>query len=354
MMQRASLHKEYRLLDAGKEVEGSSDIRSLNPFIDQHGLIRVGGRLQHSTLRFEAKHPIILPKRHPVTDSIINHFHQQMLHAGPQSLLASIRLQYWPIGGRKTVSRVVDKCIRCFRAKPKLMKHIMGSLPSERVHPGRTFLTTGVDFCGPFHYQSEVRNRPPIKCYVSLFICFTTKAIHLELVKDLSTQSFLAALKRFVYTRGSPGSLVPCRALLDSASQLNFVTNRLANQLQLKKVKSTTSISGIGQIDFVADHMVDLEMHSRIGEYQAQLSAVVTPSITDAQPLRSLNNIEWKIPSNVYLADPLFFESQRVDVLIGASLFFELLCVGQIRLSEQLALLQKTKLGWIVSGEGTG
>jgi len=67
----------------------------------------------------------------------------------------------------------------------------MGNLQASR-----PFLTTGVDFCGPLYYKSEVRGKAPIKCYVyCLFICFATKVIHLELVRDLSTQAFLAALQ---------------------------------------------------------------------------------------------------------------------------------------------------------------
>ncbi|XP_036347761.1 uncharacterized protein LOC118757129, partial [Rhagoletis pomonella] len=139
-------------------------------------------------------------------------------------------------------------------------------------------------------------------------------------------------------------------ALLDSASQLNFVTNRLVSQLQLKKVNSSQFISGIGQNDFATNHIVDLRLHSRVTDYTANLTAVVTSTITDIQPSRSLKCVDWNIPSNIRLADPLFFEPQRIDMLIGASLFFDLLCVGQIRLAESMPILQKTKLGWIVSG----
>ncbi|XP_037931307.1 uncharacterized protein LOC119666104 [Teleopsis dalmanni] len=80
----------------------------------------------------------------------------------------------------------------------------MGQLPKDRVHANRAFIITGTDFCGPFYYKSEIRNKSPIKCYVCLFICFATKAVHLELVKDLTTSAFLAALQRFISTRGKP------------------------------------------------------------------------------------------------------------------------------------------------------
>ena len=86
------------------------------------------------------------------------HFHLKLLHSGAQSSLASIRQHFWPIGGRKYVASVISKCLRCYKMKPQLSRHIMGSLPAERVQPTRAFTTTEVDFCGHFFYESGVRN----------------------------------------------------------------------------------------------------------------------------------------------------------------------------------------------------
>ncbi|XP_064551498.1 uncharacterized protein LOC135437490 [Drosophila montana] len=195
-VQMATLSDDYKALKERRHVKPSSSMASLAPFLDDFGLLRIGGRLKNSSLDFSARHPIILPRQHPVTRAIIVHFHKRNLHAGPRAFLSSIRLQYWPIGGRKTVSSIVAKCIFCFRAKPRLAEHIMADLPADRLDTSYPFMVTGVDYCGPFYYKNEVRNRPPVKCYISLFICFATKAVHLELVKDLSTISFLNALKR--------------------------------------------------------------------------------------------------------------------------------------------------------------
>ncbi|XP_041451708.1 uncharacterized protein LOC121405167 [Drosophila obscura] len=80
----------------------------------------------------------------------------------------------------------------------------MADLPKERLDGSLAFEITGVDFCGPFFYKPEARNKAPIKCYVCVLICFATKAVHLELIKDLSTVSFLHGLKRFICTRRKP------------------------------------------------------------------------------------------------------------------------------------------------------
>ncbi|XP_044312743.1 uncharacterized protein LOC123037186 [Drosophila rhopaloa] len=204
LVQRVHFWDDIRSLQNGKEISSSSVLATSSPFLDKFGLLRVDGRLKNSPLDFDSRHPIILPRSHPVTLAIIVDFHERNLHTGPRALLAMIRSQYWPIGGRKTVTKALHKCIRCFRSKPRLLEHIMADLPEQRVNGCQVFGVTGVDFCGPFHYKPEVRNKAPVKCYVSVFICFATKAVHLELVKDLSTTAFLQALKRFICTRRKP------------------------------------------------------------------------------------------------------------------------------------------------------
>ncbi|XP_039968286.1 uncharacterized protein LOC120780083 [Bactrocera tryoni] len=83
----------------------------------------------------------------------------------------------------------------------------MADLPKERIHASRPFIVTGIGYCGPFYFKPETRKKAPQKCYVSVFICFATKAVWMELVKDLSTGSFLDALKRFIATRGIPSCI---------------------------------------------------------------------------------------------------------------------------------------------------
>ncbi|KAH8368774.1 hypothetical protein KR200_000657, partial [Drosophila serrata] len=153
-----------------------------------------------------------------------------------------------------------------------------------------------------------------------------------------------------IYVRNRSGIMVPCRALLDSASQINFITSRLAHQLQLSTRRSNTCISGIGESSLMADKAVDIIVQSRNKGYRTSFAAIMTSTITNYQPHFDLNSSEWNIPSNLFLADPLFHKSQRIDILIGAGIFFDLLCVGQIRLADHLPSLQKTRLGWVVSG----
>ncbi|XP_053969231.1 uncharacterized protein LOC128870603 [Anastrepha ludens] len=108
----------------------------------------------------------------------------------------------------------------------------MADLPKERIQTTRAFMITGVDYCGPFYYKSEIRNKSPQKCYLSVFICFSTKAIWIELVKDLSTDAFLGALKRFVATRGIPRCTWSDNAtnFVGARNELNDLRNLVLNE----------------------------------------------------------------------------------------------------------------------------
>ncbi|XP_055714311.1 uncharacterized protein LOC129808557 [Phlebotomus papatasi] len=178
-------------------------IRRLRPFLDDDGVLRVGGRLENSSEPYDAQHPKILPKG-ILAEVIARHFHVTLLHAGPQLLLASIRQIYWPMGGRGLTRKVVRMCIPCFRAKPPIQEQLMANLPEHRVTCLRPFQPTGTDFAGPLLLKSGQRKVSARKSYIAVMVCLSTKAIHLELVSSLSTEAYIATLRRFVARRGIP------------------------------------------------------------------------------------------------------------------------------------------------------
>lgn len=201
LLQQVSFKKDIELLKKNKVC--SSSIQRLSPFLDDSGILRVGGRLKNSNLNFEAKHPIILPKTHPVVHLIVDHFHKTYLHAGPLQLQAALQEHYWIISARSVIRFRVHRCLQCFKVKPKTVFPIMGDLPSGRVTPTRCFNISGVDYAGPFTVKLyRLRKIQPIKVYLCLFICFVSKAVHLEVATDLSTEAFIASLTRFISRRG--------------------------------------------------------------------------------------------------------------------------------------------------------
>ncbi len=96
-------------------------------------------------------------------------------------------------------------CITCSKTSAITQQQMMGQLPASRVTPSAPFNHTGMDFAGPFIIKKGHTRRPVyLKAYACLFVCFSTKAVHIELVSDLTSEAFFAALKRFVARRLCP------------------------------------------------------------------------------------------------------------------------------------------------------
>lgn len=110
--------------------------------------------------------------------------------------------------GRNLAKKVVRKFITCFRHNAQTVQPIMGQLPELRLTPGSPFDVTGVDYAGPSLIKNNKgRGAKLYKCYVSLFVCFSRKAVYLELVTELTKDAFLLGLKRFVARRGKPAQI---------------------------------------------------------------------------------------------------------------------------------------------------
>ncbi|XP_050293849.1 uncharacterized protein LOC126734318 [Anthonomus grandis grandis] len=207
LVQASTFSEEFKALKNNNKVSNKSKLLTLSPFFDHTlNLIRVGGRLQQSNYEYQKKHPIVLPPKHRLSLLIAHSEHIKLLHAGPQLTLASLRERFWPINGRNLIKKVYHDCLTCFRFVAKSTKYLMGNLPKTRITPSRPFSVSGVDYAGPFSLRDRKgRNFRTNKAYIALFVCFATKAIHLELVSDLTSECFLAALDRFMSRRANQG-----------------------------------------------------------------------------------------------------------------------------------------------------
>lgn len=200
--QSESFVTEIADLQKNKALTKNSKLLQLTPFLDKDGLLRVGGRLKNTNLPFDNKHPMILSPSHRISHLLIKYEHLRLLHAGCQAVLASLRTNYWILNGKNAVKKVLHECITCYRAKPIGQTCLMGDMPALRLMPTRPFLNCGVDYAGPFLIKEKTRSKISIKAYICIFVCFVTKAVHIELATDLSTDAFLNCLKRFVSRRG--------------------------------------------------------------------------------------------------------------------------------------------------------
>ncbi|KYQ47217.1 hypothetical protein ALC60_13774, partial [Trachymyrmex zeteki] len=177
-------------------------------------------------------------------DSANKHF-----HAGPQATLAAIRERFWIISGRNLVRQTVQKCVTCFRSQPKAASTIMGNLPRARVNiPKRAFDQCGVDYAGPCYYKKGTRrNAKQIKCYIAVFICLATKAIHLELATGLSSEAFLNVFKRFIARRGCSSDIYSNNGLnfVGADRELSELSDLLKNQTTQQQVSDQLADKGI-------------------------------------------------------------------------------------------------------------
>ncbi|XP_071643002.1 uncharacterized protein [Temnothorax longispinosus] len=180
-----------------------SSIASLSPFLDERGLLRVGGRLKNAMLAYDARHPVILPGPSRLTRLIVEACHRRTLHGGVQTTLGALRQEYWVPRGRTLVKGCIRRCVTCVRWRAASPQPLMGSLPGPRVTPARPFLNTGVDYAGPVWLRtSKGRGQRASKAFIVVFVCLCSRAVHLDVATDYTADAFLAALRRFVSRRG--------------------------------------------------------------------------------------------------------------------------------------------------------
>ncbi|KAK3729294.1 hypothetical protein QZH41_002213 [Actinostola sp. cb2023] len=183
-------------------VSASSKIINLKPMMNEkESVIRVSGRIAEAPITYDAMHQLILPKGHHVTTLVIQHFHKQLGHCGQEHLLSRLREEFWIVNGRTEIKRVLGRCIVCKRRYAERMTQEMAGLPKVRVTPYEPpFTYTGIDYFGPLHVK---RGRGTAKRYGCIFVCMTSRAIHLELAQSLETDAFIMVLRRFINTRGT-------------------------------------------------------------------------------------------------------------------------------------------------------
>lgn len=232
IVQINSFPREIHILNREKLLPPHHHLSGLSPFIDDLGLIRVGGRLRNSAdLTFSEKHPLLLPAKHKFTESLFKWTHVKLLHGGPKAMMAAVQRRYWVPRGKVVANQTFFDCNTCFKAKPTAYQQIMGQLPKDRSSSSsRPFTVTGVDFCGPFIVHNKGRGSRPTTMYLAVFVCFNSKAIHLELVEDLTTAAFLNTLQRFISRRGAPHTIWS-----DNATNFLGASRKLEDLKQLFK-----------------------------------------------------------------------------------------------------------------------
>ncbi|XP_067940188.1 uncharacterized protein [Watersipora subatra] len=199
--QRKHFWTELDALHKGQTLPATSSIIGLNPYIDKEGILRIGGRATKSTtLSFEEKHPIIVPKNCHLAKLLIRDVHNKA-HLGMGYTLNMVRQSgYWVISGTRITKDIVKNCVVCKKLRGSFMQQRMGELSEDRLQQTTPFTMTGIDCFGTFTVKER---RTMLKRYGLLFTCFYSRAIHIEVVDDLTTDAFINALRCFLAIRGS-------------------------------------------------------------------------------------------------------------------------------------------------------
>lgn len=201
-VQLDGISEEVKELAEGKASRCHSTYR-LEPFLDDDGLLRTGGRLAIMQCEGRRRCPVLLPRDHHVTKLIARECHEGKAgHSGREHTIAVLRHRYWIPQCRKLIDKIVKDCTVCRRVHGRPAGQREAPLPLERVEPGEPpFTNTGVDCFGPFSVKLMRRS---FKRYGCLFTCLATRTIHLEVLCALDADAFMNALARFVARRGTP------------------------------------------------------------------------------------------------------------------------------------------------------
>lgn len=173
-------------------------LRALRPIKDENGLLRAKTNIIQRNDKENFLYPVILPPNHPIVQRMIYEKHTENHHAGVSVLMAKLRENFWILKSRKTIRNVVQKCIRCKRFQTPRIEVEPGMPPEDRIREAAVFEVVGVDMAGPVHLADKT------KAWIALYTCAVYRAIHLEVVTSLSTESFLQSLRRFIARRGRP------------------------------------------------------------------------------------------------------------------------------------------------------
>ena len=210
-----------------------SGIPLINVIRDNEGVMRVKTRITERNDDPCFLTPILLPANCALTERLIEYIHKTKCHAGTQMLLSIIREKYWILKSRKTVRKIVRRCVVCRRYSARPAVGAPVALPKDRVKDTNVFQVTGIDLAGPLFLLNGD------KVWIVLYTCAVFRAVHLELVPSLSTASFLLSLRRFIARRGRPETIYT-----DNGTNFRGAVSEFQN-LDWDKIERETELQGL-------------------------------------------------------------------------------------------------------------
>ncbi|XP_055604719.1 uncharacterized protein LOC129752952 [Uranotaenia lowii] len=231
-IQQEAYPRELKELEAAQltktrrvQLPTSSQLFRLSPCLDAHGVIRLESRIvAASYASFDVRYPIILPSNHAGTRLLVDWYHRRFLHSNAETVVNEIRQRFHISNLRSVVNKVAKTCSHCRvkKARPAIPR--MAPLPEARLQAySRPFSFTGLDYCGPFYIKI---GRALVKRWIALFTCMTIRAVHLEVVHSLNTESCKMAIRRFIVQKGSPKEIYS-----DNGTNFLGASNELSREI---------------------------------------------------------------------------------------------------------------------------
>ena len=200
----------------------TSLLKQLDLFLDSQGILRMRTRLQEAVVSYAVKYPVLLPKDHHFTKLLITGTHERLVHAGVRQVMSSVRGFYWVPHCRRTISKIVRSCGKCRRVNAGFYPDPdPPPMPDFRLAKVDAFDHIGLDHCGPLYIKEGSKLQ---KVYVLILTCAVARAVHLELVRDMSVQQFMHGFRRFVARRGLPSFILSDNSATFKCASSEFTT----------------------------------------------------------------------------------------------------------------------------------
>ena len=186
---------------------------------------------------------MLLPRRHRLSELIVREYHGES-DLEVEWTLCKIQDKYWIVNARAIIKQIKHLCVTCKRLYATTLVQKMADLPPERCNPNEApFTYVGVDLFGPFCVR---QGRAEVKRYGCVDTCFTTRAIHIEKLNSLETDTFINGLVRFVARRGYPKRI-------RSDNGTNFVGAHAELTRELSRLNQNKVVAAAGRhgIDWV-------------------------------------------------------------------------------------------------------
>ena len=230
------------------------------------GVYVVGSRVEKwAQDSYNCNRPVLLSAKGRLAQLYAQHIHQTC-HLGTSAVAAKVQSKYWIVGLRKLLKTIQFRCITCKRIGGKTQQQAMGQLPEERTKPAPPWTHVSLDYFGPYPIRGETNKRTRGRGYGLIINCLLTRAVHLDVVSDYGTSSFLMALRRFMSIRGSPKKVYS-----DQGTQLR------AADKELKEVITSTNERELKE--FSANHSFDWEFCAPDAPWQNGCSEALIKSV---------------------------------------------------------------------------